>query len=129
MGIEVRLMHHSSSSLLNLSHVERFRLGCWEWDWQRRFRHIVAIILCVSLFSFQCILWLVRWGEFGLFLAFLTVILIKSTFAFAKTSQTHLHVLAQFFAFQNAAFLKKYVLKHYQMSVFHFCSQKVHFGS
>ena len=46
-------MHQNSSSLLNLSHVRRFKLGCWEWDWQWRFRHIVAIIFRLGCLSFQ----------------------------------------------------------------------------
>ena len=46
-------MHQNSSSLLNLSHVIRFRLGCWEWDWQWRFQHIVAIIFRSGCLSFQ----------------------------------------------------------------------------
>ena len=34
------------------------------------------------------------------------LVYIKSTFTFAKATQTYLHVLAQFFAFQNAIFLE-----------------------
>ena len=52
----------------------------------------------------------------------------QKCFAFAKAPQTRPHVLAQFFAFQNATFWRKHILKHYQTPDFHFCSHKVRFG-
>ena len=43
----------------------------------------------------------------GSFLAFSTVILIKSAFVFARAQETYPHVLDEFFAFPNTTFFEK----------------------
>ena len=90
MGIELRLMHQSSSSFLNLSHVERFRLSCWEWDWQWRFWHIVAIIFCVYLFQFSMYFVVSEMRVIWVISCFPTVILIKSALHLQKLLK-HVH--------------------------------------
>ena len=62
------------------------------------------------------------------FLTFPTVILIKSAFVFARARETCPHVLDKFFAFQNATFLRKHILKHYQTPNLFFWFQKVFFA-
>ena len=101
MGIELRLMHQSSSSFLNLSHVKRFRLSCWEWDWQWRFWHIVAIIFCVYLFQFSVYFVVSEMRVIWVISCISNSNIDQKRFAFAKAPQTRPHILAQFFALQK----------------------------